>query len=166
MKGDRLMDAVVAVYSDWGIGARGTQPVVLKADRAHFRQLTDGAAVIVGRKTLEDFPGGKPLKNRHNIVVTRQNIEVDGAQVAHNVQEGLALAANYDRSFVIGGASVYNEYFPHLSRVFVTFLDIVPHSDVFFPNLDDAPDWTQSEAGEWQQEDGVRFRFCTYEKIK
>ena len=165
-KGDTRMDAVVAVYSDWGIGASGTQPVVLKADRAHFRQLTDGAAVIVGRKTLEDFPGGKPLKNRHNIVVTRQNIEVDGAQVAHNVQEGLALAANYDRSFVIGGASVFNEYFPHLSRVFVTFLDVAPHSDVFFPNLDDAPDWTQSEAGEWQQEDGVRFRFCTYEKIK
>ena len=91
---------------------------------------------------------------------------MDGAQVAHNVQEGLALAANYDRSFVIGGASVFNEYFPHLSRVFVTFLDVAPHSDVFFPNLDDAPDWTQSEAGEWQQEDGVRFRFCTYEKIK
>ena len=55
------MDAIVAVYSDWGIGAGGTQPVVLHADRAHFRALTDGAAVIVGRATLADFPGGRPL---------------------------------------------------------------------------------------------------------
>ena len=158
------MDAVVAVYSDWGIGARGTQPVVLKADRAHFRQLTDGAAVIVGRKTLEDFPGGKPLKNRHNIVVTRQNIEVDGAQVAHNVQEGLALAANYDRSFVIGGASVYNEYFPHLSRVYVTFLDIAPHSDVFFPDLDADPAWCCVSSEPRAEHDGVGYQFCVYEK--
>ena len=64
------MEAIVAVYSDWGIGRNGTQPVVLKADRAHFRNLTAGAAVIVGRRTLGDFPGGKPLKGRYNIVVT------------------------------------------------------------------------------------------------
>ena len=69
------MEAIVAVYSDWGIGSGGTQPVVLKADRAHFRELTMGAAVIVGRKTLEDFPGGRPLKGRHNIVVSRQEQE-------------------------------------------------------------------------------------------
>ena len=66
------MDAIVAVYSDWGIGAKGTQPLVIPADRKHFRDLTQGAAVIVGRKTLGDFPGGRPLKGRHNIVVTRQ----------------------------------------------------------------------------------------------
>ena len=70
------MDAIVAVYSDWGIGDGGTQPVVLKADRVHFRQVTEGNAVIVGRKTLSDFPGGRPLKNRYNIVVTRQDIQI------------------------------------------------------------------------------------------
>ena len=101
------MEAIVAVYSDWGIGSGGTQPVVLKADRAHFKELTDGAAVIVGRKTLGDFPGGRPLKGRHNIVVTRQDIEVAGAQVAHSTGEALALAAEYERCLVIGGASVY-----------------------------------------------------------
>ncbi|MEI3101807.1 MAG: dihydrofolate reductase [Oscillospiraceae bacterium] len=73
------MEAIVAVYSDWGIGSGGTQPVVLKADRARFKELTMGAAVIVGRKTLEDFPGGKPLKGRHNIVVSRQKLEIEGA---------------------------------------------------------------------------------------
>ena len=74
------MDAIVAVYSDWGIGARGTQPVVLKADRKLFKTLTDGATVIVGRKTMEDFPNGKPLKNRRNIVVSRRDIEIEGAE--------------------------------------------------------------------------------------
>ena len=74
------MEAIVAVYSDWGIGSGGTQPVVLKADRVHFRELTMGAAVIVGRKTLEDFPGGRPLKGRHNIVVSRQELTIEGAE--------------------------------------------------------------------------------------
>jgi len=160
------MDAIVAVYSDWGIGAKGTQPVVVKADRARFRALTDGAAVIVGRKTMEDFPGGRPLKGRHNIVVTRQDIAVEGAAVVHSVDEALAEAAKYDRCLVIGGASVFLEYFPHLDRVYVTFLDIKPHSDVFFPDLDADPMWARTETGEWQEEDGIRFRFCTYEKIK
>ena len=100
------MDAIVAVYSDWGIGDGGTQPVVLKADRVHFRQVTDGNAVIVGRKTLSDFPGGRPLKNRYNIVVTRQDIQIEGAQVVHSTEEALTAAAEHPRCLVIGGASV------------------------------------------------------------
>jgi dihydrofolate reductase len=127
------MDAIVAVYSDWGIGAAGTQQVVLKADRRHFRQLTDGAAVIVGRKTMEDFPGGQPLKGRHNIVVTRRDIQVPGAAVVHDEAEALAEAAKYDRCLVIGGASVFLEFLPHTDRIFITKIDLAPHSDVFSP---------------------------------
>ena len=73
------MDAIVAVYSDWGIGADGTQPVILKADRQHFVELTRGRTVIVGRRTLADFPGGRPLKGRRNIVLTRGDTVIDGA---------------------------------------------------------------------------------------
>lgn len=159
------MDAVVAVYADWGIGAQGTQPLVIPADRVRFRELTTGHAVIVGRKTLEDFPGGRPLKNRHNIVITRQNIAIDGATVVHTTDEALAEAAKYDRCFVIGGASVFSEYFPHLTRVFVTKIDAAPHSDAFFPDLDASPDWTCTAADPWQEHDGVKFRFCVYERV-
>lgn len=67
------MDAIVAVYEDWGIGAEGTQPVALSADRRYFREKTQNAWVIVGRKTLGDFPGGRPLPNRVNLVLTRGN---------------------------------------------------------------------------------------------
>ena len=158
------MDAIVAVYSDWGIGDGGTQPVVLKADRAHFRQVTEGNAVIVGRKTISDFPGGRPLKNRFNIVVTRQDIRIEGAQVVHSTEEALAAAAEHPRCLVIGGASVYRQFYPHCDRVFLTKIDLAPHSDSFFPNLDADPAWVCTDQGEWLEEDGLRYCFCTYER--
>lgn len=158
------MDAIVAVYSDWGIGDGGTQPVVLHADRVHFRQVTEGAAVIVGRKTLSDFPGGRPLKGRYNIVVTRQDIQIAGAQVVHSTEEALAAAAEHPRCLVIGGASVYKQFYPHLSRVYLTKIELAPHSDSFFPDLDADPAWVCTDAGEWLQEDGLRYCFCTYER--
>lgn len=158
------MDAVVAVYADWGIGAKGTQPLVIPADRVRFRELTTGHAVIVGRKTLEDFPGGRPLPKRHNIVITRQDIAIDGAAVVHTMDEALAEAEQYEHCFVIGGASVFLEYFPHLTRIFVTKIDATPHSDAFFPDLDAASDWACVEAEPWQEHEGVKFRFCVYER--
>ena len=158
------MDAIVAVYSDWGIGEKGTQPVVLKADRARFRQLTDGAAVIVGRKTMEDFPSGRPLKGRHNIVVTRQSLCIDGAETAASAEEALRAAEKYERCFVIGGASVFREFFPFLDRVFVTKIQLAPRSDSFFPDLDADPDWVCAESGEPQEENGIAYRFCVYRR--
>lgn len=158
------MDAIVAVYSDWGIGCDGTQPVVLKADRVHFRELTEGAAVIVGRKTLGDFPGGKPLKNRHNIVVSRQDMEIEGAELVHSVEEAIAAAGKHERCLVIGGASVYRQFYPYLNRVFITKIDLAPQSDSFFPDLDREADWRCTEQTEWMEENGLRYCFCTYER--
>ena len=71
------MELIVAVYDDWGIGCCGTQPVALSADRKFFREQTRGAMVIVGRKTLGDFPGGKPLPNRVNVVLSRGTVACD-----------------------------------------------------------------------------------------
>lgn len=159
------MEAIVAVFSDWGIGSRGTQQIVLKADRAHFREKTAGAAVIVGRRTLGDFPGGRPLKGRNNIVVTRQNLEIEGAEVAHTTEEALALAAKYPRALVIGGASVYEEFLPYVDTVHITKIDRTPVSDRFFENLDASPDWQAVEPEVWQEEDGVRYCFVTYKRI-
>ena len=160
----KAMEAIVAVYSDWGIGSGGTQPVVLKADRAHFKELTDGAAVIVGRKTLGDFPGGRPLKGRHNIVVTRQDIEVAGAQVAHSTGEALTLAAEYERCLVIGGASVYRQFMPYLDTVHITKIDLAPQSDSYFENLDSSPNWERIDEERWQSEGDIRYCFVTYKR--
>ena len=158
------MEAIVAVYSDWGIDSGGTQQVVLKADRAHFRELTKGAAVIVGRRTLADFPGGRPLPGRHNIVVTRQAIEIEGAQTVHSRQEALQAAGEHLRCLVIGGESIYREFFPYIDTVHITKIDLAPESDSFFPNLDEDPGWLCAEEGSWLEEDGIRFCFCTYRR--
>ena len=158
------MEAIVAVYSDWGIGAHGTQPVVVRADRKHFRAVTGASAVIVGRKTLADFPGGRPLPGRHNIVLTRQDIDIPGAEVVHSAAEAAAAAEGHGRCFVIGGASVYRQLFPWLTRVYVTKIEALPISDSFFPDLDASEGWHITEDGPWQDEDGLRYRFLTYEK--
>lgn len=157
------MDAVVAVYSDWGIGLDGTQPVVLKADRAHFVELTRGRTVLVGRRTLEDFPGGRPLKGRRNIVVTRQSIEIPGAEVVHGVGEALRLIGDGD-CVVLGGASVFREFYPYIDRVFVTKIELCPKSDVHFPALDESSDWRLADAGVRLEENGIEYRFMRYER--
>ena len=160
------MDAIAAVYADWGIGADGTQPVTVRADRRRFRELTDGAAVIVGRRTLADFPGGRPLRGRHNIVLTTRDLIIPGAEVVHSAAEAVEAAGKHDRCFVIGGASVYRLLMPYIDRAFITELDARPVSDSFLPNLAADEAWTLAEAGPWLDEDGVRYRFCTYERAK
>jgi len=159
------MEAIVAVYRDWGIGCDGTQPLVIKADRRHFREVTGSAAVIVGRKTLEDFPGGRPLKGRRNIVLTSKEIEIPGAVVVHDVDAAVAVAEQSERCFVIGGASVYKQMFPYIDRVYVTKIDAQPVSDSYFTDLDAAPDWECVDPGQEMEEDGVFYRFCTYRRI-
>jgi len=109
--------------------------------------------------------GGRPVAKRHNIVITRQDMQIDGASVVHSTAEALTEAAKYDRCFVIGGASVFSEYFPHLTRIYVTKIDSAPHSDAFFPDLDALADWQCVEAEPWQEHKGVKYYFCVYERV-
>ena len=159
------MEAIVAVYSDWGIGCCGTQIVVVSEDRKHFRNVTAGAAVIVGRKTLADFPGGKPLKNRTNIVITSQDIEIEGAIVVHSVEEALAEAAKTERCLCIGGESIYRQMFPYIDKVHVTKIEARPESDAFFPDLDADNNWRITDPGEEKEENGLKYRFMVYERV-
>lgn len=159
------MEAIVAVYSDWGIGAGGTQPVTVPADRKRFAEITRGAAIIVGRRTLSDFPGGRPLKGRANIVLTRKDISIERATVVHSVEEALDVAFDYDKVFVAGGESVYRAFFTHLNRIYVTKLDVCPHSDVFFENLDSSLAWHRAERSETFEHEGIKYSFCVYERL-
>lgn len=161
------MDAIVAVYADWGIGAKGTQPLVIPADRRRFRALTMGAAVIVGRRTLDDFPGGRPLpgarKSRAHAAEYHDRGGAGGAFPGGGCRRP---PARYDRCFVIGGDSVFRQMFPHLTRVYVTKIDSAPHSDVFFPDLDADPAWCCVSSEPRAEHDGVGYQFCVYEKVK
>lgn len=157
------MNLIVAVYDDWGIGCGGTQPIALSADRKYFRQTTAGAAVVAGRKTLLDFPGGRPLTKRVNFILTRdENFSIEGAEVVHSVEEAAKKAGAFEKAFVIGGARVYAQMLPYCDRAFVTKVHASPRSDVFFHNLDDDPAWELESQTETQIEDGISYEFCVY----
>lgn len=158
------MDAIVAVYDDWGIGANGTQPVAVSADRKFFRSTTKGAAVIVGRKTLADFPGGQPLPKRRNIVLTRQDVSMDGVEIAHSPGEAAQMVAGMENVFVIGGGSVYRQMLPMCEKVYVTKVRATPESDTFFPNLDEEDGWKMTGILESGEENGIRYEMCLYER--
>ena len=158
------MDLIVAVYDDWGIGKDGTQPVALSADRKFFRETTRGATVVVGRKTLADFPGGRPLPNRENIVLTRQNIAIDGVVVCHSPEEAVAYTRSHPQTFVIGGGSVYKQMLPFCENAYVTKVHCAPESDTYFPDLDEMPDWYLAEVLQSGTENDIDYQMCLYKK--
>ncbi|MBQ3000201.1 MAG: dihydrofolate reductase [Oscillospiraceae bacterium] len=158
------MDLIVAVYSDWGIGCDGTQPVALSADRKFFRETTRGAAVIAGRKTVADFPGQKPLPGRKNIVLTRQEIDIPGFTVCHSPEEAMRETQTDGRVFVIGGGSIYLQMLPFCENAYVTKLSACPKSDTYFPDLDEMPDWEMKEVLSEGEENGISFQMCLYRK--
>ena len=158
------MELIVAVYDDWGIGAGGTQPVALSADRKFFRQTTKGACVIAGRKTLGDFPGGKPLPNRVNVVISRGEVTMEGVIVCHSPEEAAEATRQYPRVMVIGGGSIYRQMLPFCDTAYITKVHACPESDTFFPNLDEDPQWELAQELLSGEEDGIRYEMCLYKR--
>ena len=158
------MNLIVAVYDDWGIGADGTQPVALSADRKFFRATTKGAMVIVGRRTIEDFPGQQPLPGRVNVALTRQNIDIPGFTVAHSPEEAAQLAKHAEKAFVIGGGSIYKQMLSFCDTAYVTKVHCTVDSDTFFPNLDDDSSWEMAEVLQHGEENGITYEMCLYKR--
>ena len=157
------MNAIVAVNSDWGIGYNNTQTIVIPEDRRHFQKLTSGGIVIAGRKTFEDF--GKPLPDRKNIILTRdKGFNPNGAIIAHSVEQVLAIIALEDteKVFVIGGGSIYNAFLHMCEYAYITAIEASPPSDIYFPNLNDAPGWQLIERSEVRQHNSLRYTYDRY----
>lgn len=159
------MELIVAVYDDWGIGKDGTQPIALSADRKFFRETTRGAMVIVGRRTIEDFPGQKPLPGRVNVALTRSGAEIPGFTVCGSPDEAAALAKTAERAMVIGGGSIYRQMLPLCDTAYVTKVHCTPESDTFFPNLDASPEWTLDAVLQSGEENGIAYEMCRYRRI-
>ncbi len=158
------MDLIVAVYSDWGIGRDGTQPLTLRADRNFFRKTTEGATVIVGRRTAADFPQGKPLPKRKNLVLTHADTPMAGFILCHSPREALERTRDDENVFVIGGGSVYRAMLPYCERAYVTKICASAVSDTFFPNLDESPDWVTEQLLASGTENGVPYEICLYRR--
>jgi len=158
------MYAIVAVSSSWGIGRDNSPLFSLPGDLARFRALTSGGTVVMGRKTMGALPGGKPLSDRRNIVLTKGSLSVEGAETVHSCRELQSLLDGEaeESVFVIGGGSVYAALLPLCRRVLVTKVDADVEADTFFPNLDKLPNWTVlSESGPYT-ENGLTYRFIDY----
>ena len=159
------MNLIVAVDRNWAIGYQNDLLVRISPDLKRFKALTLGHAVLLGRKTLETFPGGRPLPSRPNFILsTDPAYTVEGATVLHSVDEAVTCCP--EDAFVIGGASIYNAMLPHCDTAFVTKIDADFPADVWFPNLDENPAWEISEEEPPLTDNGVTFHYVTYKKVK
>lgn len=166
------MCAIVAVCDDWGIGRDGRLLVRNKADMRIFKHMTEGNTVIMGRRTLESLPGGKPLANRRNIVLTREAAldGADGIEVAHCVSDLFGMLSPSETAYVIGGGAVYRELLPLCSCAIVTRNHCVRDADTFFPNLDANGEWEgvrqMSGAILSGRDVGVRYDVVAYHRVE
>lgn len=159
------MNVIVAVDENWAIGKDGDQLVYLKEDLKRFRTLTSGHTVILGRKTLATFPGGRPLKNRRNLILSRNpQFQTEGAEVFSSVEE-LVEQADED-AFVIGGASVYEQLLPYCDTAYITKIHAAFPADTYFLDLDKSEEWTVTEESQCLEQDSISYHYVTYSRLK
>lgn len=162
------MNLIVAVDKNWGIGQGNKLLVSIPADMKFFRETTTGKVVVMGRKTLESFPNGLPLKNRTNIVLTKNPAyRVKDALVVHSAEELQEVLKKYnsDDVYVIGGDSVYRLLLPHCDVAHVTKIDHAYEADTFFPDLDGMAEWKVTGESEEQTYFDLEYAFVKYERI-
>ena len=160
------MDLIVSVDENWGIGNNGQLLAKISSDLKRFRKMTTGNIIIMGRKTLESFPEGKPLPNRINIVMTHsQEYTCEGVKVCHNVQEVLRTIHKEKQKyvFVVGGASIYQQFLQYCERAYVTKIYQTFVADTYFKNLDKVYHWKLIEQQPIQEENGIKYAYLTYE---
>lgn len=162
------MQAIVAVSENWGIGKDNRLLFSIPEDMKFFRTTTTGKTVIMGRKTLESFPGGRPLKNRRNIVISgREGFVIEGAETVSSPVEAAELVSelNAEEVLVVGGAEVYRAMLPFCDKALVTRVRACPEADRFFPNLDLLPEWHLISESEEHCHEELRFTYCVYERV-
>ena len=161
------MILIAAVDKNWGIGKDNELLTHIPADQRFFRETTTGNIVVMGRRTLESFPGGEPLKNRTNLVLTRNpSYKKEGVMVFHDMDTLLEECGKYpgDSVFCIGGASVYKEFLPFCDKALITRIDEEYEADAYFPDLDSLPEWKITYTSEEQTYFDLIYHFVTYEK--
>lgn len=163
------MKAIVAVDKNWAIGYHNKLLVSIPADMRFFKQETTGKVVVMGKRTLESFPGGRPLKNRINICLTRdKNFTDPDAIIVHSIDEVLEKVKEYntDDVYVIGGESIYRQLLPYCSLVHVTKIDYAYQADSYFPDLDGMDEWEITGESDENTYYDLEYSFVRYERVK
>lgn len=158
------MKLIVVVDKNWGIGKKNDLLFSLPADMKHFREKTMGKVVVMGSNTLLSFPGGKPLKNRTNIVLWPGGEEREDCKIVQTLQELFFECKKYneDDVYVVGGAMMYRTLLPYCTEALITKAEADGGAEVFFENLDKSPDWELVEQSESLETNGITISFCLY----
>ncbi|MGN0421218.1 MAG: dihydrofolate reductase [Lachnospiraceae bacterium] len=162
------MNIIVAADKNWAIGKNNKLLVSIPQDMKFFRETTTGKIVVMGRKTLESFPGGQPLKKRVNIVLTSdKSYHVNGADIVHSIEALLEELKKYPSEdiYVIGGESIYRQLLPYCDKAYVTKIDHAYDADTFFPNLDEDPQWRMTKTSDEQTYFDLEYEFTIYERL-
>lgn len=163
------MNLIVAVDSNWAIGNKDKLLISIPNDHKHFREETTGKVVILGRKTLQTFPQGLPLKNRTNVILSRnKDYSVKDAVVVHSLEELLEELKQYESEdvYVIGGESIYRQLLPYCDTAHVTKIDHAYQADTHFPNLDQDPEWEITADSDELTYFDIPYRFVKYQRKK
>ncbi|MCI8300664.1 MAG: dihydrofolate reductase [Lachnospiraceae bacterium] len=161
------MNLIAAVDKNWGIGLNNALLVRIPDDMKRFRQITTGNVVVMGRKTLESFPGGQPLKNRTNIVITAdREYRVKGAVCVHSMDELAAELEKYQSAeiYIIGGESIYRQLLDQCDTALITKIEYEYQADAWFPDLEQMQNWELTEQSEEQTYFDLEYYFCKYER--
>lgn len=163
------MNLIAAVDQNWAIGNKNQLLVRIPADQKFFRETTTGKVVVMGRKTLESFPNGLPLKNRTNIVLTRDmDYTVKDAIVLHSLEELREELKKYPSEdiYVIGGETIYRQLLDECDVAHITKIEYAYDADAYFPNLDELPEWQITADSEEQTYFDLEYFFYKYERVK
>ena len=161
-----MMKLIVAVSENWGIGKDNNLLFNIPKDMKFFRETTTGKVVILGRKNLESFPGARPLKNRINVILTRnKDFECEGAVICTDIQEVLELPYDREDMFVIGGEEIYKQMLKYCDTCYITKVKATVPADKFMVNLDESDEWELTETSEEIEDNGYIIKFCKYERI-
>jgi len=163
---------IAATDNHWNIGIDGGLLVHIPQDMKFFKEKTMGSVVVMGRKTLESFPGKKPLPGRTNIVLTRDPDyrTEDTVIVVHDLEELTRVLSEYEDQgrdvFVIGGGSIYRQLLPLCDKAYITKVNVSCEADTSMPDLDEDPEWTLRYVRKGGVHKGMEFQFCTYLRKK
>jgi dihydrofolate reductase len=158
-----IISFVVAIAENNAIGKDNGLLWHLPADLKHFKQITNGHTIIMGRKTFDSM--GKPLPNRRNIVITRNaDLKIEGAEVTTSLDDALALCKTEEEVFIIGGAEIYKEALDKTDRIYLTTVHQGFEGDAYFPELD-RNKWVETAREEHQpdEKNKIAFTFSTLE---
>ena len=159
------MKLIVAADKNWAIGKDNDLLCHLPGDLKYFKERTTGKTVVMGRKTLESLPGGKPLPKRTNIVLTRdESFEKEGCVIIHSIEELLEKYGQEDL-MVMGGAEIYTKLLPYCDTCYITEIDKEFEADKHIPNVSADPSFEKVWESDEQLENGITYRFVEYKRV-